>query len=141
MTFSIAPNITADTVLSLITAYLPNDGEYSVSTTAWTKAIIAMKEEILKEQWDRLFNDFQIGLGVRGYSGEVSSWLLDLYARRSEGGPISHRLGSRCWLTMGSRFQTELQDRNETKVPLDILALIKTVAEKMAPLLTVAVED
>jgi len=122
-------------VLNLLVAYLPPEGEYAVNTGTWTAAILRIREE--GAEGVELFEDFGISTkpGCLPHSSEVDRWLTSLYARRSSEGPISHVLGSRVWITLGTTFQPDLREWLEPKVPPEVIPVIRALAQRMAPLL------
>ena len=137
MTSSVAPlqTIHPRRLLNLLTAYLPSEREYAVDTGTWTAAILRMREEGVEGA--ELFMDFAISTeqGPIPHNSEVDKWLTSLYARGSPGGPISHVLGSRAWITLGTTFQDDLRERLKSKVPPEVIPVMQALAQKMAPLL------
>lgn len=137
MTSSVVPSQTIHPrrVMNLLAAYLPPEGEYAVDTGTWTAAILRMREEGVEGA--ELFEHFGISIG-RGpipHSSEVDKWLTSLYASRSPGGPISHLVGSRAWITLGTTFQHDLREWLEPRVPPEVIPVIRALAQEMAPLL------
>ncbi len=124
-------------VFNLLVAYLPREGEYAADTVTWAAAILKARKEGSEAEVGLLDN---FGITTKPdclpHSSVIDTWLTRLYAMRSPSGPISHRVGSRVWITFGPEFQDGLRAKNEPEVPPEIIPVIKGLAKKIAPLVT-----